>query len=356
MDQVSLRSSFDRLPNDFLANEIISRADVQSIVGLSMTSKRFYSLCSHSPFLHLKEVPKDLSGFILYFDKLMEHRMNNKSNIEHDLRKILLCLPEEIFNSTKMDFIIYLLAWFHNAISLNVQELIICFNRKPLRSNGSFSERAELCLNRYSNPLKYLRVLTLKDIPISLNKSFEDWILICCVSLEELNLSCVLVLSPTLTLTSSSLRVFTIEGDFEKLNIVSTPKLVTLHVTWIRINLDRDASHPSVHISNTPNLEEFLLENFDASYNTLRYNSSGGNINFHSVTVKLPEKVTPISNLSLERLLQDISHTRQLCLSDTILHQVSACLNLCMHVAKIVVFIFMTIESQLSNAEKLTGL
>ncbi|KAI9070994.1 hypothetical protein K1719_047042 [Acacia pycnantha] len=256
MDQISSQSTpFDFLQDDFFMDEILSRVDsAKSIVRLGMTSKRFHSLCSYPSVLKFKDVSHKNVGLIKYLDKFFESRMD--SNFKYEFQQLLMGLSENMDPPTILNFVtVHLLRWFQKALSLNVQELILQFHGEPFASDFH-NERPELNLQNSMIPLKHLRVLILRNIPISINQSFGDWISNYCVSLEELGLYDVLVLPTKLTITSSSLRFFFIEGDLEELHVANAPKLEALSVMWRHINLDKDESHPVIKISDSPNLKK----------------------------------------------------------------------------------------------------
>ncbi|KAI9114161.1 hypothetical protein K1719_014811 [Acacia pycnantha] len=266
MDQLSSESPLDFLRDDFFIDEILSRLDsAESIIRLGMTSKRFHSLCSQASVLQFKDVSCDIR-LIKYLDKFFESRMNaTSSDIKPEFRRFLFCLLlQDNTNYIPItDFLTdHLLVWFHKALSLNVQELILKFNGEQVGSDSYPVLRPILNLQNSMIPLKHLRVLSLIDIPRYLNSYFGDWISTYCVSLEELNISDVSALPTKFTITSSSLRVISIKGHLEELHVASVPKLVTLHVTWNRQNVDRHWCHPdlSLEISDVPNLEDFWLE------------------------------------------------------------------------------------------------
>ncbi|KAI9114130.1 hypothetical protein K1719_014780 [Acacia pycnantha] len=208
MDQISSQSTpFDFLQDDFFMDEILSRVDsAKSIVRLGMTSKRFHSLCSYPSVLKFKDVSHKNVGLIKYLDKFFESRMD--SNFKYEFQQLLMGLSENMDPPTILNF----------------------FHGEPFASDFH-NERPELNLQNSMIPLKHLRVLILRNIPISINQSFGDWISNYCVSLEELGLYDVLVLPTKLTITSSSLRFFFIEGDLEELHVANAPKLEALNFT-----------------------------------------------------------------------------------------------------------------------------
>ncbi|KAI9114196.1 hypothetical protein K1719_014846 [Acacia pycnantha] len=326
MDQIYWQKSspFDFLHDDFFMDEILSRVDsAKSIVRLGMTSKRFQSLCSYPSVLKFKDVSDKNVGLIKYLDKFFESRMD--SNFKYEFRQLLMGISENMDAPTTLNFVtVHLLRWFQKALSLNVQELI--FHGEPFDSDFH-NERPELNLQNSMIPSKHLRVLTLQNIPISINQSFGDWISNYCVSLEELCLFDVLVLPTKLTITSSSLRFFFIQGDFEELHVANAPKLEVLSVKWCHINLDKDEPHPFIKISDSPNLKKILVDNYsDGWVSSLRYGSSGDTNKFPSLEsawVLLEEISLISSSSSLERLLRDISQTIMLCVSDAVLHLIS---------------------------------
>lgn len=310
---------FDLLPDDFIISEILPRLGSIKLLGrLSSASKNLQTLCRFSPVLDIGAITDDIANYV---DKFFAFRAS--SDVKFAFRRFKVRI-KETKHSTTLKYNEYIHKWFQDALSLNVEELIL--EVKPLRRNSTVQTQVLSFLKLPSFPLEHLTFLSLENLPAALGPNFGEWVSNCCVSLEELRLKDIYICAPNLRIKSSSLRVLMIQAHFRELHVVSAPRLVKLIVMWNLTHvIGRDEMR--LRVSWAPNLEGFLL-NWNAPMGIDYWSCDGDGRNFPSLkhtSIAFPE-VAELSLGSLEKLLRDICCTRTLLVTEALLQQVLALL------------------------------